>query len=148
MPQYTVSVEVQADIERAWDVFMDESKIDQWLIGFKSMETIEGEPLSVGSKHKMFFEDRGREVVLVETVRDIRPPREFVFDLDHELMNSTVRVTLEERSRGVTLISSHTNAEPTKILWKLLMFFMVPNMKKRQRQNFENLKTIIESADR
>lgn len=148
MPQYSVSVEVQADIERAWDVFMDESKMDQWLIGFKSMEIIEGDPLTVGSKHKMFFEDRGREVVLVETVQSIRPPREFVFDLDHELMNSTVRMTLEEPSRGVTLISSHTNVEPTKILWKILMFFMVPSMKKRQRQNLENLKALIESADR
>lgn len=148
MPQYSVSVEVQADIERAWDVFMDESKMDQWLIGFKSMEIIEGDPLTVGSKHKMFFEDRGREVVLVETVQSIRPPREFVFDLDHELMNSTVRMTLEERSRGVTLISSHTNVEPTKILWKILMFFMVPSMKKRQRQNLENLKALIESAHR
>ena len=148
MPQYSVSVEVQADIERAWDVFMDESKMDQWLIGFKSMEIIEGDPLTVGSKHKMFFEDRGREVVLVETVQSIRPPREFVFDLDHELMNSTVRMTLEEPSRGVTLISSHTNVEPTKILWKILMFFMVPSIKKRQRQNLENLKALIESADR
>lgn len=148
MPQYTVSVEVQADIERAWDVFMDESKMDQWLIGFKSMETIEGDPLTVGSKHKMFFEDRGREVVLVETVQAIRPPREFVFDLDHELMNSTVRMTLEERRRGVTTISNHTNVKPTKFLWKILMFFMVPSMKKRQRQNFENLKALIESADR
>lgn len=148
MPQYTVSVEVQADIERAWDVFMDESKMDQWLTGFKSMEIVEGDPLTVGSKHKMFFEDRGREVILVETVQSIRPPREFVFDLDHELMNSTVRMTLEEPRRGVTIISSHTSVAPTKILWKILMFFMVPSMRKRQRQNFQNLKALIESADR
>lgn len=146
MPQYTVSVEVHADIEQAWDVFMDESKMSQWLKGFTSMETIEGEPLTVGSKYKMFFEERGREVVLVETVRAIHPPTQFAFDLDHELMNSTVDVTLERRGRGVTMISSRTDAKATKLLWKVMMFFMVPNMKKRQRENFENLKAVIESS--
>ena len=38
---------------------MDESKMGEWLEGYKSMEVLEGEPLTVGSKHKMIFEEDG-----------------------------------------------------------------------------------------
>ena len=41
MAKYSVSVEVNRPIEEAWEVFMDESKMGEWLEGYKSMEVLE-----------------------------------------------------------------------------------------------------------
>ena len=144
MPKYSVSVEVDVPIEEVWEVYMDESRMDEWLTGFRSMETIEGEPLTVGSKHRLVFEERGKEVVLVETVRVIDPPREFAFDLEHELMNSTMSVTLESIGDDKTRLISQTATSSPKLLWKIIMPFMTPQMRKRHRGDLERLKAMIE----
>ena len=146
MSKFSVSVEVDRPIQHCWDIFMDESRMDEWAIGFKSVETIEGEPMTVGSKHRMVFEERGKEIVFIETVRVIDPPREFTYDLDHEVMNSTVSMTFESVGAESTRLSCYTDGRPPKLLLKIMMPFMVPQMKKRQFQQLENLKAIMEAS--
>jgi len=146
MSKFSVSLEVDKPIQHCWDILMDESRMAEWAIGFQSIETIEGEPMTVGSKHRMVFEERGKELVFIETVKVIDPPREFTFDLDHEVTNSTVSMTCESVSAERTLLSSHTDGHPTKLLLKIMMPFMVPQMKKRQFQQIENLKAIMEAS--
>ena len=146
MSKFSVSLEVDKPIQHCWDILMDESRMAEWAIGFQSIETIEGEPMTVGSKHRMVFEERGKELVFIETVKVIDPPREFTFDLDHEVMNSTVSMTCESVGAERTLLSSHTDGHPTKLLLKIMMPFMVPQMKKRQFQQLENLKAIMEAS--
>lgn len=146
MAKFSVSLEVDKPIQHCWDILMDESRMAEWAIGFKSVETIEGEPMTVGSKHRMVFEERGKEIVFIETVRVIDPPREFTFDLDHEVMNSTVSMALESIGAERTRLVSHTDGRPPKLLLKILMPFMVPQMKKRQFQQLENLKAIMEAS--
>ncbi|MYD50711.1 MAG: SRPBCC family protein [Dehalococcoidia bacterium] len=146
MSKFSVSLEVDKPIQHCWDILMDESRMAEWAIGFQSIETIEGEPMTVGSKHRMVFEERGKELVFIETVKVIDPPREFTFDLDHEVMNSTVSMTCESVGVERTLLSSHTEGRPTKLLLKIMMPFMVPQMKRRQFQQLENLKAITEAS--
>ena len=146
MSKFSVSLEVDKPIQHCWDILMDESRMAEWAIGFQSIETIEGEPMTVGSKHRMVFEERGKELVFIETVKVIDPPREFTFDLDHEVMNSTVSMTCESVGAERTLLSSHTEGRPTKLLLKIMMPFMVPQMKRRQFQQLENLKAIMEAS--
>ena len=146
MSKFSVSVEVDKPIQHCWAILMDESRMAEWAIGFKSAETIEGEPMTVGSKHRMVFEERGKEGVFIETITVIDPPREFSFDFDHEVMNSTVSMTFESVGAERTRLSSYTDGRPTKLLLKIMMPFMVPQMKKRQFQQLENLKAIMEAS--
>ena len=146
MAKFSVSLEVDKPIQHCWDILMDESRMAEWAIGFQSIETIEGEPMTVGSKHRMVFEERGKELVFIETVKVIDPPREFTFDLDHEVMNSTVSMTFESVGAERTRLVSYTDGRPTKLLLKIMMPFMVPQMKKRQFQQLENLKAIMEAS--
>ncbi len=146
MPKYSVTVEVNRPIEEAWDIYMDESRMGEWLTGFRGIELIEGEPRTVGSKHKMLFEDRGKELILIETLTAIDPPREFAIDLDHELMNSSMSTTLERIGPDRTRLVSTTETRSPKLLWKIILPFMTPQMKKRNRGDLEKLKAMIESS--
>lgn len=146
MAKFSVSVEVDRPIQHCWDILMDESRMAEWAIGFKSVETMEGEPMTVGSKNRMVFEERGKELVFIETIRVVDPPREFTFDLDHEVMESTVSMTCESLGAESTRLSCYTEGRPPKLLLKILMPFMVPQMKKRQFQQLENLKAMMEAS--
>ena len=75
MPKFTVSIEVDKPIQHCWDILIDESRMAEWVIGFKRKETIEGEPMTVGSRHRAVFEEGGKEGVFIETIRVVDPPR-------------------------------------------------------------------------
>lgn len=146
MPKYSVSVEVNKPIEEAWEVLMDESKMGEWLEGYKGMELIEGEPLTVGSKHKMIFEENGQEMTFTETVTAIEPLKEFSFDFDHDMMSSSIQMTLESVGMASTRITNRTKFSANGFFINLLMFFMTPRMKSRQRRSFAHLKALIEAS--
>ncbi len=146
MPNYSVSVEVDRPIEEAWEVLVDESKMGEWLQGYKSTETLEGAPLTVGSKHRVVFDEGGMEVVFTETVRVVEAPTEFSFDLEHEMMGSSISFTLESIGQDRTLISCLTTVNPSEMVTEEQLEAMKPDMKERQMRNFENLKGVIESS--
>ena len=146
MPKYTVGMEVNKPIEVAWEVLMDESKMGEWLEGYKGMELIEGEPLMVGSKHKMIFEENGQELTFIETVTAIEPPNEFSFDFDHDMMSSSIQMTLESVGPASTRITNRTKFAANGFFINLMMFFMTPRMKSRQRRSFARLKALIEAG--
>ena len=146
MPKYRVSVEVNKPIEEAWEVVMDESKMGEWLEGYKSMELIEGEPLTVGSKHKMIFEENGEEMTFTETVTAINPPTEFSFDFDHDMMTSNIQMMLESVGPASTRITNSTSFTTNGFFIDLFMLLMTPRMKGRQRRSFARLKALIEAS--
>ena len=146
MPKYSLSIEVDRPIEDAWEVVMDESKMGEWLEGYKGMELLEGEPLTVGSKHKMIFEEDGQELTFTETVTAINPPTEFSFDFDHDMMSSNIQMILESTGPASSRITNRTNFKADGFFVNLIMFLMTPRMKGRQRRSFERLKALIEAS--
>ena len=146
MPKYTVRVDIDRPVEEAWEVLMDESRMGEWLEGYKSMELIEGDPLTVGSKHKMIFEENGQEMTFTETVTAIEPLKEFSFDFEHDMMTSSIQMTLESTGTASTRITNRTEFSANGFFVNLLMFFMTPRMKGRQRGSFARLKALIESS--
>lgn len=146
MPKYSVKVDIDKPVEDAWEVLMDESRMGEWLEGYKGMELIEGEPLTVGSKHKMIFEENGQEMTFTETVTAIEPLKEFSFDFDHDMMSSNIQMTLESTGAASTRITNRTKFAANGFFINLMMFFMTPRMKSRQRRSFARLKALIEAS--
>ena len=50
---YGHEITVKKSLKEAWAVSRDESKLGQWLEGFKSIDLISGEAGTVGSKYKV-----------------------------------------------------------------------------------------------
>ena len=55
-------------------------------------------------------------------------------------------MTLESIGEDKTRISSHTDMQAKTLMWKIMMLFMKGSMRKRQNQQFEKLKGLIESS--
>lgn len=137
-------ITIEATAEQVWQVFTDDSKMDQWITGFKQSKTISGEPLQVGSKHEMTFLERGKEMVFLETVTQVIPAKEYSFNLSNDMMTSKNKVTLKAQN-GATQLCQVVDFKALGFGFKLMMFFMKGVMKKRNQSDLERLKQLIEN---
>lgn len=136
---------IQASPEQVWQVFTDDSKMDQWITGFKKSKTISGEPLQVGSKHEMTFLERGKEMTFLETVTQVVPAKEYSFNLSHDIMSSKNKVTLTGQN-DVTKLVQVVDFKALTFGFKLMTFFMKGAMRKRNQSDLERLKQLVESS--
>ena len=138
------SIQIKASAERVWGVFTNSELTSQWLTGLKSSETISGRPLEVGSKHRMVFDEKGKDMVLIETVTNVQENREYAFSMSHESMSSLNKVQLFEND-GQTEILQSVEIKPRSFMFKLFMPFMKGTMKKRMNGDLVKLKNLIEN---
>jgi len=70
---YGHEITVNKSIKEAWAVQQDASKFGQWLEGFKSIDLIEGEAGTLGSKYKVVVQPEGQpDFVMTETVTSVK----------------------------------------------------------------------------
>ena len=145
MPSFTTSVTVDRPVDEVFDKFMSVDNMGKWLTGFKSIERIGGEPGTVGSKHRMVFEEQGREIEMIERVTTIRKNEAYSFDMEMNMMKGRVAVTFLPRG-GKTEIRSQNELEGKKLFWRVMLPFMKSEMAKRQTTDYVKLKDFIEST--
>jgi len=129
--------------EEVWKKFMDSSKMGEWLIGFKSIEPVSGEPNKVGSKYKITIEENGEQMEAFETVKEIVENEKFAFELANDMVSDDIIVTFVNRGLTTEVVQSETiNAKG--IVWKALFYWMQSTITKRSQENLNNLKKYIE----
>lgn len=141
--KFSSKVEVNKPVSLAWKIFTDDSKMADWLPGFKSAEHISGEDNVPGSVYKMVFEEKGRVFEMMETIMAVEENKEFSFDLDHKLMSSKNSVLFESQG-DKTIIQGLTNTKGKGIIMRGLFPFMLGSMKKSNQKTYDNLKKLIE----
>jgi uncharacterized protein YndB with AHSA1/START domain len=143
--QYETRFEVDKPVAVTWSVLMDEERASEWLGGLQSIETIEGEPKTVGSRHRLTFVENETEFVMEETVTAIVPEKEFSFLMTHEVMEADMRILLEGLGERTVVVTE--NEVRGKGLLKLVMPLMKAGMVSRQEQGYAVLKALIEAEE-
>ncbi len=141
---YSSEVEVNKSIEESFAVFMDESKMKDWLKGYIRSEVIKEEPAVVGSKYKVFLEDRGQKFHMIETVTAYKENEQFAMNLDHEMMNSDLNIQFEAKGDDKTVITATSEAKGKGILMKSMFVIMKSQFTKDDQGNYTRLKKVIE----
>lgn len=142
---YENKVEVNAPVEKAWAIFTDESRMGDWLTGFQSIETINGNPGEVGSKYRMVFVENGEEMVITEEVTAYRENELFAFTLDADPLISDVEVKFTGNDERTEIIATNL-VEGKNLVWKSLLRLMKSMLANRGQEQYDKLKEIIESA--
>jgi uncharacterized membrane protein len=138
------SVTINKPVSDCWDYFMNEENLGKWLQGYQSTETIEGEPMTVGSKHRMKFEEKGRPMEFIETVTAVEPNKEFSFQLDHKMMTAQVQVLFKEEG-GKTVVTQISENQAKGFMMKLMVPLMKGSMRKRQQGQYQTFKELVEA---
>lgn len=142
---FSSSVEVNKPVDIAWKVFMDDSKLDQWLTGFKSTALLSGKDNEVGSVYKMIFEEKGKVFEMTETITAVQENRQFSFDLDHKVMSSNNDVSFESIGNK-TVIKGVTSTKGKGLIMRAIFPLLKKSMRMNNQLTYDHLKRLIEST--
>ena len=147
-PEYNESITtvIDAPVEKTFALANDEQHMDKWLENFKSMELIEGDGKSKGSKWKVTFDENGKEFDMIETVTDYVENERFAFDIDDEFGKYNISLNFEEKD-GKTVLTEKMVGAAKGIFGKAFLALMKSSIKKQKTGWYEKLKAFVESAD-
>ncbi len=140
---YQNTVSINKPHPEVWKKMMQSENMDKWLKGFKSIETLSGEPGTVGSKYKIVVEEDGHRFEAIETVKEVVENKKFAFVLDGEVLTNDVVVTLTDKG----LTTDYTQAETVEgkgIFMRALFFWMQSEFSNRSKESLESFKKYAE----
>ena len=141
---YQNNVSVQAPLNKTFTVFNDETRMGEWLTGFRSIETIRGKRNDVGSKNRLVVFGHGKEIVMTEEMTAFKENELFAFNLDNDVMLADVDIKFSGDSTR-SEIRVNTVVHGKNMFWKSLLPLFKSNMTKQSQADYEKLKTIIET---
>jgi len=142
--QYESEVTVNKSAAEAWAVMSDESKLPQWLKGFKKTELVSGQANTIGAISKVYIEENGQEMVMEETIESIKENEFLAMRFTMDFMNMEYEIHFKEKD-GKTHIKTKSTTEGNGLIAKSIVSFMPKAMKAQEDENLGNLKKLIEA---
>lgn len=144
MKAIDLEIRIECPVEHAWQTFKNVDLMGEWVQGFVRLETIEGEPETAGSKHRLIFQEGKRQVELIQTVGAFEENELFIFSATTKGMRNACETRF--RADGdATVITSSNQFFAESFFFKLLMPLMRGAISKRIEADFTRLKALAES---
>jgi len=139
------TVIINRPIKEVWDFFKDPNTLKLWLGGFQRYEQVSGTPGTVGAKAKHYFIERGKELVLDEEIIEVIPEKKFLGTLGSPMMVNTVTNYFNDLGNNKTEYSLSSDTQFKGFFWKQVGPLMKGEFKKRQQNDLQKLKQVLET---
>ena len=140
---YKNEVVINKPVEQVWKVFTDGEKMDQWLIGLKSVEIVKGQPDEIGSQFKLKFVEDGHEMEVIETVTAFEANKRFAFDLDSDVFKGKTDIRMEPMG-DKTKLTAVNSVDGHNLVYDAMFFFMKGSFKDNGQKSYDLLKKLAE----
>lgn len=143
MVVYDTQIEIARPVKEVYAVISNPEKATEWITGLKKIEAISGTPGQVGAESKYTFEERGKEVVFYEKMLEVQPESHFSFHLTSDAVDMESKTVLKSNGDR-TIVQMHNKVNGNNLMTKLALPLMKGVMKKRQMQDLQQLKHLVE----
>lgn len=140
---YECVTTVNKPANEAWAVMSDESKLAQWIEGYKRGELVSGEKNTVGAVSNIYVEENGEEMVMQETITALAPNQRMAMTFTMDFMNMDYEISFEEKE-GKTMIRSKSMVEGNGLVNQSFVSFFRSAMVEQEEKNLSSLKKLIE----
>ena len=140
---YESEVVVSKSAEETWAVMSDEAKLYKWIEGFKRNELVSGTPNTVGAVTRVYVEDNGQEMSMLETITKIVPNEVMAMNFSMDFMEMDYELNLKEEN-GQTVITTKSTTMGNGLFAKSMIAFMKGSMKEQEMKNMNMLKQTVE----
>ena len=145
---YGHEVSVNKSVKEAWAVSQDDSRLGQWLKGFKSIDLLSGEKGKVGSTYKVVVNPGNSEddFEMIETVTSVKEFDHVSMHFDSDFMDFDQTISFSEED-GVTKIKTESKSVGKNMMSRsmfALMEIVVGAFTKQEAENLNALKKLIE----
>ena len=137
-------IEIDAAIDDVWAAFTNPDNMGRWMQNFESFRTVSGEPGQPGAVAEVTFNEKGKQVVLKETVSERRDP-DFLarsYEADHGTTHIVNHFETIDDNR--TKWTSWCRFSFTGIM-RFLAIFIAGAIRKRTEGDMNRFKLMVES---
>src|SRR5215203_2577684 len=139
------TVIINKSIREVWDFFKNPANLKLWLGGFQRFEQVSGIPGTVGAKAKHYFLEKGKELMVDEEIMEVIPEKKFLGTLASSMMVNTVTNYFNDLPNNQTEYSLSSDTQFKGFFWKQVGPLMKGEFKKRQENDLQKLKQVLES---
>ena len=139
------TVFINKPVKEVWEFFKNPDNLKLWLGGFQRVEHISGIPGTAGAKAKHYFLERGKELVLDEEIMEVIPEKKIAATLGSPMMVNTVTNYFNDLGNKQTEYSLSSDTQFKGFFWKQVGPLMKGEFKKRQENDLQKLKQVLES---
>lgn len=140
---YYSEIEVDHPPAKCWEVMSDTTKLADWLTGYQRSELLSGTANTPGAVSNIYFNNNGQEMVIKETMKEIRPNELMAMDFETDFMNMEYKFMFEDMG-GKTKISSETISRGNGVFARSMVAFLKGTMQGQEDENMAKLKAVIE----
>ena len=135
---------IDASLDTVWAAFDDPDNLNRWQQNLESFKHISGEPGQPGATSELVYDEKGRKVVLKETITERREP-DFLAGTYESRMGKTLIVNhFESVSEDSTRWTSWCNFT-FKGLMKITSLFVSGIIRKRTEADMQRFKLMVET---
>lgn len=143
--KFNGSVEIDQPVQIVADLFADPDNRAEYQNGFVRWDLVSGTRGEDGAVSKLYYVNRGREMVLTETVVANRLPNSFEAHYHHEHMDNTLKTTFTALSENRTRYEIEGEYTALRGLVPRLTARLFPGVFTRQAQTWlDNFKVFAE----
>lgn len=143
--KYINEVVINAPREKVIELFDNPDNIKEWQPGFVKMEHMEGEPGTVGSKHKLFYKMGKRDIEMIETVTKRNLPESYSLTYETKNVFNDIHNYFEDLGDGTTKYWTENEFNFSGMM-KILGWIMPGAFKKQSQKYMDDFKTFVERS--
>lgn len=141
--EYNCEVQINKPAIEVWAVMSDESKVSDWIKGYKSSELISGTPNTLGAVTKIYVEENGTEMSMQETITALEPNKRMAMNFTMDFMDMDYDMRLEDKG-AYTIVKTNSKTVGNGMIAKSMISFMPSSMEAQEIENLGNLKRLVE----
>ncbi len=142
--EFSNEVEVDKPLQEAWAVYMDESKLTEWLPSIESIELQSGNQNEVGSTYLIKIDHEGQKMEMTEEITALKENELMSMKFSGQGFDQTLDMNFSEKD-GKTIISSSGNMTGKGMFMRSIFALNKSAMAKQDLEVLNNLKGVIES---
>lgn len=142
--KHKTEILIGADRDTVWRTFDDPDTMKQWQPTLKSFTHKSGAPGQADAVSELVYDEKGREVVMTETITARREPSFLGGTYESKLGTVTIFNYFEETEDGKTRWISHSN-HVFKGFMKFMALFMWNSICRRTDTDMNRFKLLVET---
>lgn len=135
---------INADIDTAWNTFIDPDKLQDWQPTLKSVTLKSGAVTEPGAVSELVFDEDGREVVMTQTITEKRAPDFIAGEYDSAWSRVVVVNHFQAVDDGRTRWTVYSRHR-FKGMMKIMSLFIHKAIRERNDDWLQRFKLLVES---
>lgn len=137
-------ITIAKPLRKAFDAFLDENLMAQWVSGFQKIEIIRGEPRKQHSKYIMTLEQDGKPVAVTQELVEIIDMKYIYVRMEHPDVLTYSEISFDNINNNSTKIHCLTKIHGKGFKIKMLMPVVKTILDTRQQKDYRLFRELLE----